>query len=75
MENLMASGVTAEVRGSETTIRDSEKHNGGSELKVTVNHLNFHYGPRQVLFDVSVEVPNRKIIAPLDHPAAGSQPS
>lgn len=63
MGNLIESEVITGVPGSEGTIEDPEKGISKSPLKIDVSHLNFHYGPRQVLFDISLQVPDRKITA------------
>ncbi|HEX5413469.1 MAG TPA: phosphate ABC transporter ATP-binding protein PstB [Terriglobia bacterium] len=51
------------VPGYERTAEDAEKEARESGLKVAVNRLNFFYGPRQVLFDVSLRILERKITA------------
>ena len=63
MGNLIESEVITGVPGSQRTIEDSEKGISKSTLKIAVSHLNFYYGPRQVLFDVSLEIPDQKITA------------
>ncbi|MEJ2007929.1 MAG: phosphate ABC transporter ATP-binding protein PstB [Acidobacteriota bacterium] len=63
MGNLIESEVITGVPGSERTIEDPEKGINKSQLKIAVNRLNFYYGPRQVLFDVSLKIPDRKITA------------
>jgi phosphate transport system ATP-binding protein len=44
------------------TLRTSEQ-NGVSKPKLRVSDLNFHYGDKQVLFDVSVAIPPNQITA------------
>ena len=55
--------VMIAVPGYEQPVDDAEKQARGSVLKIVVNRLNFHYGPRQVLFDVSLQILERKITA------------
>ena len=63
MGNLTESEVIIGVPGPDRTIQDSVNEASKSALKIAVGHLNFHYGPRQVLFDISLEIPDRKITA------------
>jgi phosphate transport system ATP-binding protein len=61
--NLVESEAVFDVPGYERRIEDSEKSAGESVLKIAVSRLNFYYGPRQVLFDVALQIPDRKITA------------
>jgi phosphate transport system ATP-binding protein len=63
MGNLTESEVITGVPGSERIIQDSQRGVSKAVLKIAVNHLNFHYGLRQVLFDISLEIPDRKVTA------------
>jgi len=63
MNNLTESEVITGVPGSEKTVQDSEKGDSQSLVKLSVSHLNFYYGPRQVLFDVSLNITDRQITA------------
>ena len=63
MGNLTESDVITGVPGSERFVQDSEKGVLQSRLKISVSQLNFYYGPRQVLFDVSLNIADRKITA------------
>jgi phosphate transport system ATP-binding protein len=56
-------GAAIGIPGSERRVIESENTISESVLKITVSHLNFHYGARQVLFDVGVQIPDRKITA------------
>lgn len=51
------------VPGHERPLEESEKGARESGLKIAVNRLNFYYGPRQVLFDVSLQILEGKITA------------
>jgi len=63
MGNLTESDVTAGVLGTERTIQDSNKGAGKSGLKISVSNLDFYYGSRQVLFDISLGIADRRITA------------
>ena len=63
MGNLTESDVITGVPGSERFVQDFEKGVPQSTLKISVSQLNFYYGPRQVLFDVSLNIADRKITA------------
>ena len=63
MGNLTESDVITGVPGSERFVQDFEKGVLQSTLKISVSQLNFYYGPRQVLFDVSLNIADRKITA------------
>jgi len=63
MGNLTESEVIIGVPGPDRTIQESIKEASNPVLKMAVGRLNFHYGPRQVLFDISLEIPDRKITA------------
>jgi phosphate transport system ATP-binding protein len=63
MGNQIESEVAIGVPGYEKGFEDPEKSSGQSVLKIAVSHLNFYYGLRQVLFDISLEVPDRQITA------------
>lgn len=63
MGNVTDREVTIAVPGYERPLEDSEKEAPESVLKMAVNRLNFYYGPRQVLFDVSLQILEGKITA------------
>jgi phosphate transport system ATP-binding protein len=63
MGNLIEPEVVFRVPGHERGIGDSGKSAAESVLKIAVGQLNFYYGLRQVLFDISLEVPDRQITA------------
>jgi len=63
VRNLIESEVVFGVPGYERGAEDSQKTAGESVLKIAVSGLNFYYGPRQVLFDVALEIFDRKITA------------
>jgi len=63
MGNLTGSEVVVGVPGYDRSLRDSEREASQSVLKIAVSHLNFHYGLRQVLFDISLDIADRKITA------------
>ncbi|HET7213617.1 MAG TPA: hypothetical protein VFL79_08515, partial [Terriglobia bacterium] len=56
MNNLTESDVFTGVPGSERIAQDSQKAASHSLVKLSVGHLDFYYGPRQVLFDVSLNI-------------------
>jgi len=49
MGNLTESEVITGVPGTERIIQESEKEVNKAVVKIAVSHLNFYYGPRQVL--------------------------
>ena len=49
--------------GYERPMADSEKEVRESVLKIAVNKLDFYYGVRQVLFDISLQIQEGKITA------------
>ena len=51
------------VPGYERSVEDAEKEARESGVKIAVNRLDFYYGPRQVLFDVSLQILEGKITA------------
>jgi phosphate transport system ATP-binding protein len=63
MEDIAESGVVIGARGPEQGVDQPEKTPAKSIAKVSVGGLNFFYGPRQVLFDISLEIPEGKITA------------
>ncbi|HXH51573.1 MAG TPA: phosphate ABC transporter ATP-binding protein PstB [Terriglobia bacterium] len=63
MGNVTDPEVMIGVPGYERPLADSEKEARESVLKIAVNRLNFLYGARQVLFDVSLEIMEGKITA------------
>jgi phosphate transport system ATP-binding protein len=63
MGNLTESEVITGVPGTERIIQESEKEVSKAVVKIAVSHLNFYYGPRQVLFDISLDITDRKITA------------
>ncbi len=63
MGNLIGSEVVVSVPGQEQGIENPEKSADESVLKIAVGQLNFFYGTRQVLFDISLEIPDREITA------------
>jgi len=63
MGNLTGSEVVIGAPGYDRPPQDPGKEAGESALKMAVNHLDFHYGPRQVLFDISLAIADRKITA------------
>jgi phosphate transport system ATP-binding protein len=63
MGNVTDPGVMIGVPGYERPIEDTEKEARESVLKIAVNQLDFHYGPRQVLFNVSLQILEGKITA------------
>jgi phosphate transport system ATP-binding protein len=63
MGNVTDPEVMIGVPGYERPVEDSEKEARESVLKIAVNRLNFHYGSRQVLFDVSLQIREEKITA------------
>ena len=63
MGNVIESEAITGVPGYERAIQDSQRPVSETVLKIAVSHLNFHYGPRQVLFDISLKIPERKITA------------
>jgi phosphate transport system ATP-binding protein len=63
MGNVTDPGVMISVPGYERLNEDSEKEVRKSVMKIAVNQLNFLYGARQVLFDVSLQIIEGKITA------------
>ena len=63
MENVAGSGVMISARGPDRGVDQPEKTPAKSVAKVSVEGLNFFYGPRQVLFNISLEIPEGKITA------------
>src|SRR5579872_5968471 len=64
MTNLAESDVAVRIPSPERRVEDqSGKPASNSLLKIAVNRLNFYYGTRQVLFDINLEVPEKKITA------------
>ncbi|TAM81519.1 MAG: phosphate ABC transporter ATP-binding protein [Acidobacteria bacterium] len=63
MGNVTDPEVIIGVPGYERPLEDSEKEARESVPKISVNLLNFYYGPRQVLFDVSLQIIEGKITA------------
>ena len=51
------------VPGYERAMADSEKEVRESVLKIAVNKLDFYYGVRQVLFDISLQIQEGRITA------------
>jgi phosphate transport system ATP-binding protein len=63
MGNVADPGVMIGVPGYERPVDDTDKKVRESVMKIAVNQLDFHYGTRQVLFDVSLQVLEGKITA------------
>ena len=63
MGNVTDPGVMIGLPGDGRSVQDSEKEARESTLKIAVNQLDFHYGQRQVLFDVSLQILEGKITA------------
>ncbi|HEV2245634.1 MAG TPA: ATP-binding cassette domain-containing protein, partial [Terriglobia bacterium] len=63
MGKVTESEVMIGVPGYERRLEDFEKEAPESGLKIDVSRLNFYYGPRQVLFDVSLRILEGKITA------------
>src|SRR5579885_463053 len=63
MENVAGSGVMISAQGPDRGVDQPEKAPAKSVAKVSVEGLNFFYGPRQVLFNISLEIPEGKITA------------
>ncbi len=63
MGNLTEPEVSISVPGSDRTFQGSEIGVSKSVLKIAVDHLDFYYGRRQVLFDVALQIPDRKVTA------------
>jgi len=63
MGNVTDRGVMIGVPGLGRAAEDPEKEAHESVLKIAVNKLDFHYGPRQVLFDISLQIQEGRITA------------
>jgi phosphate transport system ATP-binding protein len=63
MGNVTGPRVMISMPGYERQLEDSEKEARESVLKIAVNQLDFHYGPRQVLFNVNLQILEGKITA------------
>ena len=63
MGNVTDPGVMIGVPGYERPVDDTEKDARNSVLKISVDQMDFHYGPRQVLFGVSLQILEGKITA------------
>jgi phosphate transport system ATP-binding protein len=63
MGNVTDPGVIIGVPGYERPVDEIEREARESVLKIAVNQLDFHYGQRQVLFDVTLRIPEGKITA------------
>ena len=63
MGNVTDPGVMVGVPQSERQPEDPGKEALESALKIAVNKLDFHYGARQVLFEVSLRIPEGQITA------------
>jgi phosphate transport system ATP-binding protein len=63
MGNVTDPGVMIGVPGYERPVDDTEKDARKSALKISVNQMDFHYGARQVLFGVSLQILEGKITA------------
>ncbi len=63
MGNMTQPEVSISVPGSDRTFQGPEKGVSKSVFKVAVDHLDFYYGHRQVLFDIALQIPDRKITA------------
>jgi phosphate transport system ATP-binding protein len=63
MGNLTQPEVITSVPGNHRGLEEPRKSAEELVLKIAVSHLNFYYGSRQVLFDISLEIPDRKITA------------
>ena len=63
MGNVTDPGVMIGVPQNERPTEDSEKESRESVLKIAVKQLDFHYGARQVLFDISLQILEGQITA------------
>lgn len=63
MGNVTDPGVMVGVPQNERQPEDPGKEALESALKIAVNKLDFHYGARQVLFEVSLRIPEGQITA------------
>jgi phosphate transport system ATP-binding protein len=63
MGDVTEPGVMIRVPGYERPMADSEKEVRESVLKIAVNKLDFYYGVRQVLFDISLQIQEGRITA------------
>ena len=63
MGNVPDSGVLIGVPGHERPAEDTGKDVRESVMKIAVNKLDFHYGTRQVLFEISLQIQEGKITA------------
>jgi len=63
MGNLIGSEVVINMPGVDRGMAESGKSADASVLKIAVGQLNFYYGQRQVLFNVSLDIPDREITA------------
>ena len=63
MGNVTDRGVMISVPGLGRAPEDPGKEAHESVLKIAVNQLSFHYGTRQVLFDISLQIEEGRITA------------
>jgi len=63
MEELAESGVMISAPGQERGIDQREKPAGEAVSKIAVRGLDFYYGPRQVLFEIGLQISEGKITA------------
>lgn len=63
MGNVTDRGVMIGVPGLGRAAENPEKEAHESVVKIAVNKLDFHYGQRQVLFDISLQIEEGRITA------------